>query len=361
MNILTKITSVAGFLPKKVLTNFDMEKITETNHEWIFQRTGINKRHICENQTSDMVFEVVKQCISPINQMKADGLFLKNHPHDENFSYHEYANNVNANKIVDAVPAQYNQITQIDCLIVATTTPDLTFPSTACIAQGKLKQIGIEIGFAFDIQAVCAGFVYALVVGDSFIKNGLCKNVLVVGADKLSSILNWNDRTTCVLFGDGAGAVLLNAKNDGESNLSNPSLYSDGSLVDLLKTSSGTGSNATSGHIIMEGKEVFRHAVSKMSDSVSTIIQKSGLSKDKINFVIAHQANERILDGVAKKLEMHQTNFIKTVGLHANTSSASIPLALNHCLNNGLIARGNNIIFEALGGGLAWGGLLCKW
>ena len=372
-DIGVKIKSVGGYLPDKILTNLDMEKLTDTTDEWIFQRTGITKRHICEMKTSDMATSAAIDCLNPINQLKSNGVFVaqniaESYKFDtKNFASYKYFDNENNNKknLHEIKNQDFVEYKNIDCLIVATTTPDLTFPSTACIVQSKLKELGYSVGFAFDIQAVCAGFVYGLSVANSFLKNKICKNAIVVGADKLSSILNWQDRTTCVLFGDGAGAVLLESFDiktnpQNKSNLLYETLHSDGSLMDILKTSSGVATNGQAGHIMMDGKDVFTHAVNKMSESIFSIIKNSKLSKDDINFVIAHQANERILDGVAKKLEMTKTNFIKTVGIHANTSSASIPLALNHCLNNNLIKRGDNIIFEALGGGLVWGGILCK-
>ncbi len=326
----SKISSCGAYLPANVVTNYELEKTIDTTHDWILQRTGITKRHLAgkNEATSDLAFNAATNCLK------------------------EYEKEFGIKK------------TSVDCILVATTTPDKTFPSTACILQNKLLECGISSKFAFDIQAVCAGFVYGLTMGDSMIKSGLCDSVLVIGADKLSSILNWQDRTTCVLFGDGAGAVLLEAKNDNanqEDGIFYCSIESHGQHNKILQTSGGTSTTTTSGYIEMDGKEVFKHAVTKMSDSIVKIMKLNNLKPDDVDFIIAHQANERILDAVSKKLEMTKTNFIKTVDIHANTSSASIPLALNHCLQNKLVKRGDKIIFEALGAGLTFGGVYAIW
>lgn len=328
--VYSKILSCGAYLPQKILTNKDLEKTIDTTDEWILQRTGITQRHIAADGelTSDLAFEAVKNCLK--NYTKEFG------------------------KVIDSV----------DCILVATTTPDKTFPSTACILQSKLKDLGVASSFAFDVQAVCAGFVYGLTIADSMIKSSLCKSVIVIGADKLSSILNWQDRTTCVLFGDGAGAVLLLAQEGNETQkdgIFHCKIDSEGEHNDILKTSGGVGKTGNAGYIEMDGKEVFKHAVTKMSDSIKQIASHCRLHPDEIDFVIAHQANERILDAVSKKLEMTKTHFVKTVGIHANTSSASIPLALNHCLQKQLVKRGDKIIFEALGAGLTFGGVYAIW
>ncbi len=328
--LYSKILSCGSYLPQKILSNKDLEKTIDTTDEWILQRTGITQRHIAADGelTSDLAFKAVQNCLA---------------------NYSEEFGDV---------------IESIDCILVATTTPDKTFPSTACILQSKLKQRGISSCFAFDIQAVCAGFVYGLTLADSMIKSGLCKSIIIVGADRLSSILNWQDRTTCVLFGDGAGAVLMMAKeseDEQKDGIFHCKIESEGQYNNILQTSGGIGKTGTAGYIEMDGKEVFKHAVTKMSDSIKQITNHCVLSPDDIDFVIAHQANERILDAVSKKLEMAKTHFVKTVGIHANTSSASIPLALNHCLQNKLLKRGNKIIFEALGAGLTFGGVYAIW
>lgn len=318
-----RIQSCGAYLPNNRVTNEDLAKTVDTSDEWIKTRTGITQRFIADKneRTSDLVCKAVMDCMAK-SEIKP---------------------------------------TRVDAMIVATTTPDLTFPSTACIAQDKIKKtIGLEIGFAFDIQAVCSGFVYAFSVASAMLKSGVIKSALVVGADTLSTILDWNDRETCVLFGDGAGAMLLEA-GDFESDTIYTSLHSDGSLVDILNTNSGVGANQTSGVIKMKGREVFKHATTKMAESILESVQKAGLALKDINFVIAHQANERILDAVAQRLDMPADRFIKTIQLHANTSAASIPLAFNEAYNNQKrIKRGDMLVFEALGGGLTWGACVLK-
>jgi len=272
-----KIVSCGGYLPEKKLTNQDITKMVETSDEWIRTRTGIIQRFImAENQTvSDMALE-------------ASLIALKN---------------------IEG---------EVDGIIFGTSTQDLSFPSSACILQGKLNETGkiIAKGFAFDIIAACAGFVYGVTLANSMIKTGIAKRILVVGADAVSRAIDWNDRNTCVLFGDGAGAVV---------------------------------------------KAVFKHAIVKMSSSIETLLKESNITKDDIQFIIPHQANLRILEGVAHRLEMPQEKFIATVDKHANTSAASIPLALYEALKEGKIKKNDLIVFEAIGGGLAWGGVLLRW
>jgi 3-oxoacyl-[acyl-carrier-protein] synthase-3 len=314
--VAVKIVSCGSYLPEKCLTNSDLAEKLETSDEWIVQRTGIKKRYIASpNQsTSDLALAASLDCITKSQQV------IKN----------------------------------IDGLIVATTTPDMNFPSTACILQSKLEKHGIKVNFAFDIQAVCSGFLYAITQANAMIKSGLANSILVIGAETLSRILDWTDRSSCILFGDGAGAMLLQTCED-EGQLSDilyTKIYSDGSLKDILYA------NPT---IKMEGREVFKHAVTKMSDSLLEGLDRLGLNLDDLDFVIAHQANERILDYIADKLEIQSDKFIKTVGLHANTSAASIPLAFNWALNQAkLVKRGQNIAFTALGAGLTWGSAVIK-
>jgi len=315
--INSKILSCDSYLPEKVVTNFDLEKSVDTTDAWIFERTGIKERHIAgENElTSDIAYIAAKGAI------KKAGL----EPSD------------------------------IDLIIVATTTPDRTFPSTATIVQHKL---GIKTGFAFDIQAVCSGFIYALSIADKFIKTGQVKNAVIIGAETLSKIVDWTDRNTCVLFGDGAGAIVLSGSND-DSGILITNLYSDGFYSDILNTSGGIGITGTSGYIQMSGKEVFKHAVEKMSNCVLDSLKKIGLEVKDIDWLIPHQANARILSAVAKRIELSEEKVVMTVQNHANTSAASIPLALNSVINK--IKKGDIVVMEALGGGLTWGSIVIKW
>ncbi len=314
----SKIISSGSYLPQKIVTNFDLEKTIDTTNEWIVERTGINQRHIAADGelTSDI------GCFAAQAALQKAGL----KPED------------------------------IDLIVLATTTPDLTFPSTATTIQAKL---GAKNAFAFDVQAVCSGFVYALNIADNFIKVGQAKNALVIGADILSRIVDWQDRNTCVLFGDGAGAVVLQATEDKNSGIIAADLYSDGSLNSILNTSGGVSSSRTAGFIQMQGKEVFKHAVDKMAKSVVDVLAKVGLQTSDINWLIPHQANSRILAGVAKKLNLTEEKVVMTVANHANTSAASIPLALDSVYNQ--IKKGDIVVFEALGGGLTWGSVVVRW
>ncbi len=316
----SQIISSGSYLPQKIVTNFDLEKTIDTTNEWIVERTGINQRHIAAEGelTSDIGFFAAKAAL------EKSGL----KPED------------------------------IDLIVLATTTPDLTFPSTATTIQDKL---GAKNAFAFDVQAVCSGFVYALNIADNFIKVGQVKNALVIGADILSRIVDWQDRNTCVLFGDGAGAVVLQATEDQNSGIIAANLYSDGSLNSILNTSGGVSSSKTSGFIQMQGKEVFKHAVDKMAKSVVDALQKVALKTENIDWLIPHQANARILASVAKKLNLADDKVVITVANHANTSAASIPLALDAALQQNKIKKGDIVVFEALGGGLTWGAIVVRW
>lgn len=314
------IKGYGSYLPKKILSNHDLAKIVDTSDDWITSRSGIKFRHIAkENElTSDMATKAAQQCIDNANIDKKN----------------------------------------IDLIIVATTTPDDTFPSVAVKVQ---KNLAINTAAAFDLQAVCAGFVYALSTANSFIKSGQANNILVIGAEKMSSILNWQDRTTCVLFGDGAGAILLcaDAAKDGRSGIIDTKLYSDGSLRDILYTNGGVASNQQAGTISMLGKEVFKHAVDKMSSSSAAILAKNNLTIDDIDYFIPHQANIRILEMVAKKLNLPREKLIISLDKHANTSAASIPLAISEHAYK--FKAGDLILLEALGGGLCWGACLVRW
>ena len=316
INISIKISSWGGYLPKNKITNKQMEYLVETTDEWIVQRTGITQRFFAEEGelTSDLA-------------LKSALVSLQGRTH-------------------------------IDAIIVATTTPDLTFPSTACILQGKLKEHGITSNFAFDVQAVCAGFVYGVVNAYSHIHAGLAKSVLVVGAETLSRILNMEDRATCVLFGDGAGSCIIEETTDDDTSyIITSSLHSDGSHTQILKTDGGISQKGT-GFLEMSGPEVFKHAVSKMYSSINELIAKAEITKEQVDFIVPHQANARILDSIAEKMQMPAEKFIKTIHLHANTSSATIPLAIYETLSQ--LKKGDTVILEALGGGLAWGGVVFK-
>ncbi len=314
------ITGTGAYLPEKVLSNQDIEKIVDTSSDWIVSRTGISQRHIAreDEATSDMAAEAAKAAI-----LKAG---------------------ISAN--------------EVDLIIVATTTPDLVFPSTAVMVQEKL---GIKTGAAFDIQAVCSGFVYALSIADNFIKSGQAKAVVVIGADKMSSILNWEDRGTCVLFGDGAGAVVVQASEEEGRGILSTNLHSDGSLRSILQADGGVSSTGTVGKLTMQGTEVFKHAVTKMEHGVREALERNNLSVSDIDWLIPHQANARILKQVASKLGVAPDKVALTVGHHANTSAASIPLALAELDKSNKILKGQLVIFEALGGGLTWGSAVVRW
>lgn len=320
MKIFAKITATGSYVPSKIVTNFDLSKEVETSDEWIVERTGIKQRHIADKSelTSDLAF-------------KASQNLLENYK----------------------IKAE-----EIDMIIVATTSPDLTFPSTACILQNKLKA---HKAFCFDVQAVCSGFIYALSIANNFIQNGSAKKVLVVGSETLSRIVDWNDRNTCVLFGDGAGAVMLEASTAENCGIISYSLHSDGSLIDILKTSGGSSFNQKAGFIEMSGREVFKHAVEKMANSVLETLAKVNLTVDDIDLLVPHQANLRILNSVATRLKIPLEKVIITVENHANTSAASIPLALDFANKNNRIKKGGLIILEALGGGLTWGSIALRW
>ncbi len=317
------IISSGSYLPEKILTNNDLTKIVDTSDEWIFQRSGIKQRHIAaDNQsTSDMAVKAAQKALESAG--------------------------ISAN--------------EIDGIIVATTTPDQTFPSVAVKVQAEL---GVPVGIAFDIQAVCTGFVYALATADNFIKAGQLKRVLVIGAEKMSSVLDWSDRTTCVLFGDGAGAVILEANDSSDTNdragVLSTHLYADGNMRDLLYTSGGVSTTGDSGHIIMQGREVFKNAVNLMAAAVNAALDENNLTADDIDWLVPHQANLRIIESTAKKLSMPMERVVVTVQNHGNTSAASIPLAFDEAMQAGKIKKGELVLFEALGGGLTWGSALVR-
>lgn len=314
------ILATGSYLPDKALTNADMAKLVDTNDDWIVQRTGIKQRHIAaEGQaTSDMAIRAATRAL------ESSGL--------------------NAD--------------DIDGVIVATTTPDQSFPSVAVRVQAAL---GLRAGPAFDVQAVCSGFVYALSVADSMIQSGAMRRVIVIGAEKMSSLINWEDRTTCVLFGDGAGAVILEGQKDATNGVLSTHLYADGRFKDLLYTDGGVSTTGQAGHIVMHGKEVFKNAVTLMADIVQEVLDKNTMTSDQIDWLVPHQANLRIIAGTAEKLGMGMDRVVVTVDRHGNTSAASIPLALDTAVRDGRIQRGQTLLLEALGGGLTWAAALIKY
>lgn len=317
----SKIIGTGSYLPSKVLTNYDLEKIVDTSHEWIFTRSGIAQRHIAAEGelTSDLALQASRKAI------EAAGI----------------------------------GVDEIDLIIVATTSPDSLFPSTACILQDKL---GIKSRSpAFDIQAVCGGFVYALNTADMYIRGGQARTVLVVGAEVLSRMLDWNDRTTCVLFGDGAGAVVLRASDT--PGIVASKLHADGSHRDMLKAEGNIRNGEVDGDpfIKMDGQAVFKFAVKVLSEVVEEVLEENHLSGSEISWLIPHQANIRIIEATAKKLGLGMDNVVVTVANHGNTSAASIPLALDAAVRDGRVKAGQNILLEAVGGGFTWGAVLIKW
>lgn len=321
--IYSRIIGTGGYLPEKILTNFDLEKMVETSDEWIRERTGIEQRHIAEDgQTTCDLAEIASR------------------------------------RAIEAAGVDANSI---DLIIVATTTPDKTFPSTACLLQQRLNIHGCP---AFDIQAVCSGFVYALSVADQFIKTGMSKKALVVGAETLSRITNWEDRNTCVLFGDGAGAVLLEAS--AEAGILSTHIHADGEYEELLHVPSGVSKLPQTDELAertmaMKGNEVFKVAVNTLSRIASETLAANDMQKEDVDFLVPHQANLRIIKATAKKLRLKDEQTVVTVNKHANTSSASIPLALDEAVRDGRIQRGQTLLLEAFGGGFTWGSALIKY
>ena len=320
--IYTRITGTGGYLPEKELTNSDLEKIVDTTDEWIFDRTGIRKRHIAaDNETT---------------------LDLAEHA------------------ARDAIKSSGIKITDIDLIIIATTTPDRIFPSTACLLQQRLDIHGCP---AFDIQAVCTGFVYAVSVAEKFIRSGSNKCALVIGAETLSRITDWTDRGTCVLFGDGAGAVILQASE--EPGIISTHIHADGKYRDLLTVPGGISENPQllregKAFMQMKGNEVFKVAVNTLGRIVDETLASNNMKKSDIDWLVPHQANIRIILATAKKLDMAMDNVVVTVDQHGNTSAASIPLALNIAVKDGRIKKDQTVLLEAFGGGFTWGSVLVK-
>ena len=319
----SQIIGFGSYLPKNIVTNDDLARKIDTSDEWIRKRTGITQRHIAAEGelTSDIAEHAARAALD------------------------------NAGVSSD----------EIDLIVLATATPDNTFPATAARVQSKL---GIRRGAAFDVQAVCAGYVYALATADNMIRLGQAETALVIGAEVFSRILDWEDRGTCVLFGDGSGATVLRGSETAGSNqdrgILSTHIYSDGNYYDMLYVNGGPSTTGTSGYLRMEGKEVFRHAVKRMSEVVETALETNGLKIDDVDWLIPHQANKRIMDSIAKKLSFPVEKIVVTVDKQANTSAATIPLALEQAASDGRLKKGNLIALSALGGGFSWGSALFR-
>ncbi|MCF8474481.1 MAG: ketoacyl-ACP synthase III [Emcibacter sp.] len=318
------VSGCGSYLPEKIITNKKMEELVDTTDEWIIERTGIIQRHIAADNelTSDLAIKAAERALKDASLTADD----------------------------------------IDLIILATSTPDQTFPATATRVQAAL---GMTKGAAFDVQAVCSGFIYALATADNFVRAGQAKHVLVIGAETFSRILDWEDRTTCVLFGDGAGAVVLSAHEcegtNKDQGILSSHLHSDGRYNDLLYVDGGVSSTKSTGFIRMKGKEVFRHAVVNLADVVEEALSFNQMNVEDIDMVIPHQANKRILDATIRKLKIDPSKVAVTVQKHANTSAASIPLALDEMVKENRIARGDIVLLEAMGGGFTWGSCLIRW
>ncbi|MBP7648320.1 MAG: ketoacyl-ACP synthase III [Phenylobacterium sp.] len=324
MSVLRSVvTGVGGYLPENVVTNEDLSKIVDTSDEWIRERTGIRQRHKAadDQAVSDLAVEAAKKALADAGKTPAD----------------------------------------IDLIVVATTTADLTFPAAAAIVQRKL---GCPVGIAFDVQAVCSGFVYALSVADGFVARGHSKCALVIGAETMTRLMDWSDRGTCVLFGDGAGAVVLEP-GEGQGTTADRgmlgfALRCDGTKQDLLYVDGGPSTTGTVGKLRMQGNQVFKHAVINISEAVIAAAAHAGVEVKDVDWFIPHQANQRILAGVANRLGIDEHKVIQTVGDHANTSAASIPLAMAQGITDGRIKKGDLLLLEAMGGGLTWGACVIR-
>jgi 3-oxoacyl-[acyl-carrier-protein] synthase-3 len=320
----TIFRGVGGYLPARIVTNDELSRTLDTSDEWIMQRVGIRQRHVAAEGevTSDLAAGAARRALA------------------------------DAGLTID----------DIDLIIVATTTPDKTYPATAAFVQDKL---GMRHGSAFDLQAVCSGFVYATATADSMLKNGLARRALVIGAETNSRILDWTDRSTCVLFGDGAGAAVLELVSlepgEADRGILASSLRSDGQHWSKLYVDGGPSSTQTVGHVRMEGKEVFKHAVGKITDVVESVLAKTGYTVADLDWFVPHQANKRIIDGAGVKLGIPPEKVIVTVDRHANTSAASVPLALAAGVEDGRIKRGDLVLLEAMGAGFTWGATLVRW
>lgn len=323
MTIRAVVRGVGHYLPERVVPNSELESLVETSDEWIRTRSGIERRHFAaEGETTSILATHAARAALADAGMEGD---------------------------------------DIDAIILATSTADLTFPSAATMVQA---QLGMTRGFAFDVQAVCAGFVYALSTANAMILSGQARRVLVIGAETFSRLMDWTDRTTCVLFGDGAGALVLEAQTGSgkpsDRGILATDLHSDGRFKDILYVDGGT-STGTTGHLRMAGKEVFRHAVEKLAETAHASLEKAGLNSGDVSWIVPHQANIRIIEGTAKKMQLPMERVVVTVQDHGNTSAASIPLALSVGKARGQIKEGDLIVTEAIGGGLAWGSVVLRW
>ena len=322
--IRSKVIGSGSYLPETVLTNDELAKRVDTSDAWIRERTGIRRRHVVRKGelTSDLAIR------ASLRALLDAGI----------------------------------EATELDLIVCGTTTPDDTFPATATKVQARL---GMTRGAAFDVQAVCTGFIYALSVADNFIRAGQAETVLVIGAETMSRLLDWSDRSTCVLFGDGAGALVLRASagkgDNADHGVLNTKLFSDGRLRDLLYVDGGPSSTQTTGYLRMAGKEVFRHAVTNIAGAIEASVKAAGLTIADIDWFVPHQANQRILDGTARKLGIDPNKVVSTVADHGNTSAASVPLALDVAVKDGRIKPGNLVLLEAMGGGFTWGAALVRW
>lgn len=320
----SRILGCGAYLPEKVLTNEELAKSVDTSNEWIVERTGITQRHVAADGqlTSDLALAAAERAIS------AAGI----------------------------------KASELDLLVLATSTPDNTFPATAAKVQARL---GMRQGVAFDVQAVCAGFICALSVADQFLLSGQARNVLIIGAETYSRILDWSDRSTCVLFGDGAGAAVLcaeqSARNGAERGVLAVKMHSDGRHYDALYVDGGVSSSQTAGYLRMQGKEVYRHAVVNLAAVAGEALDAAGLTPGDIDWLVPHQANLRIMNAIAQRLDLPPEKMVVTVDRHANTSSASIPLALVEAISDGRINTGDVVLMEAIGGGLVWGSAVVRW
>ena len=323
MTLRAVVKGVGHYLPTRVVPNAELEALVQTSDEWIRSRSGIERRHfVAEGQTTSDLATLAAQAALSHAGLAPDG---------------------------------------IDAIVLATSTADLTFPSAATMVQGKL---GMTQGFAFDVQAVCAGFVYALSTANALIVSGQAKRVLVIGAETFSRLMDWEDRATCVLFGDGAGALVLEAQEatgtSADRGILSTDLHSDGRFKDLLYVDGGV-STGTTGHLRMQGKEVFRHAVEKLAETAHAALDKAGLTGEDVDWIVPHQANIRIIEGTAKRMQVPMERVVVTVQDHGNTSAASIPLALSVGVQRGQIKQGDLLVTEAIGGGLAWGAVVLRW
>lgn len=322
--IRSVVRGIGASLPRRIMKNADFEGMVETSDEWIAQRTGIRQRHIAadDETTASLGEAAARAALANAGLTPAD----------------------------------------IDLIVLATSTPNNTFPATSVEIQNRL---GMRHGFAFDMQAVCSGFVYAVTTADLYIRGGLAKRVLVIGSETFSRILDWSDRSTCVLFGDGAGAIVLEAA-EGAGSIADrgviaASLRSDGEHKDKLFVDGGPSTTGTIGHLRMEGREVFKHAVGMITDVIEAVFSQAGVTAQDIDWFVPHQANKRIIDASAKKLGIADEKVVVTVNLHGNTSAASVPLALSQAVADGRIKRGDLVLLEAMGGGFTWGAVLVRW